>query len=79
MAAQTPIPPCTHLSNAQPPADSPLLLDCITLWFHPIPNLAMVEGSTYQYYIKSKTSSPTNGVWAPYNEESLQKDFDALY
>jgi outer membrane protein insertion porin family len=79
LAAQTPIPPCTHLSNAQPPADSPLLLDCITLWFHPISNQAMVEGSTYNYYIKTKTSSPTNGVWAPYNEESLQKDFDALY
>jgi outer membrane protein insertion porin family len=78
-AALTPIPPCTHLSDAQPPLDSPVLLDCYTLWFHPIYNQAMIEGSTYQYYIKSKVSQPSKGIWAAYDEDSLQKDFDALY
>jgi len=78
-AAQTPIPPCGHLSDAQPPLDSPVLLDCYTLWFHPIYDQAMIEGTTYQYYIKSKVSQPSKGIWSPYDENTLQQDFDALY
>jgi outer membrane protein insertion porin family len=61
-----------------PPRESPPLLRCMQLVAHPV-NETVVEGQTYDYYIKApRTNSETN-TWAPYDEDAIRADFWNLW
>jgi outer membrane protein insertion porin family len=73
------VDPCPVLPEAKlPPTDAPLLIRCLQLVAHPI-NVTVVEQSTYAYYIKTKQTEPSKGIFAPYDEESLRTDFWSLW
>jgi len=45
-------------------------------------NTSSIESETYMYYIKLRTSQPSQGVWIPYNdatEDTIRNDFKALW
>jgi hypothetical protein len=45
---------------------------------HPV-NETVVEGQTYDYYIKSNRTDSTKRVFAPYDEASIKADFWSLW
>jgi outer membrane protein insertion porin family len=69
--------PCPEPANL-PPTNSPVLLRCMELVAHPV-NETIVEGQTYDYYIKSKRTDSTKRVFAPYDEDSIKADFWSLW
>ena len=71
------VEPCGPAAK-QPPKDSPLLVRCITLFAHPI-NETSIDGATYMYYVKSKTSEPSKDIWSPYDADQVIADFWALW
>ena len=74
-----PTQPCPDVpADLQPPANSPPLVRCRVLQFHPV-NQPLILPETYLYYIKTQNSVPENHVWVPYNEDSLQADWTALW
>ena len=68
---------CPEPANL-PPTGSPVLLRCMELVAHPV-NETVVEGQTYDYYIKSNRTDSTKRVFAPYDEESIKSDFWSLW
>src|SRR5262245_38369634 len=61
-----------------PPADSKPVIRCIQIVAHPV-NETIIEGSTYEYYIKTRGSEPENDKWVVYNEDSVRADFRSLW
>src|SRR5690242_8534382 len=95
-AAQTPNPPaaqdaagsakevqpCPSATDLQPPPNSPTLLRCIQLVFHP-DGSSVLDPNTYIYYLKRQSGSrsddpPGVGTWVPYNEQEIFDDFNNL-
>jgi outer membrane protein insertion porin family len=74
-----PTQPCPDVpADQQPPANSPPLVRCRLLQFHPV-NQPLILPETYLYYIKTQNSQPDLHIWVPYNEDSLQADWTALW
>jgi outer membrane protein insertion porin family len=71
-AAQVPVP-------KQPPQDSPPLLRFIRLQFPTQGDASVIEPQTYLYYIQTRPSRPSEGVWVPYDEKSVLDDFKRLW
>jgi outer membrane protein insertion porin family len=73
--------PCPE-PKSLPPADSPVLLRCMSLVAHPV-NETVVDGSTYGSHIRTPqpNSDATLGpvLWVPYNEPQVQSDFWNLW
>lgn len=65
-------------ASQQPPADSKPLVRCIQIVAHPV-NETIIEGATYEYYIKTRGSEPENNKWVVYNEEAVRTDFRSLW
>ena len=78
-AAAAPATPQAQPAPKLPPADSPVLLRTIELRFPTQGNIPVIEPSTYLFYIETKTSRPTDGVWVPYDEKSILEDFKRLW
>jgi outer membrane protein insertion porin family len=83
--AQTPEPPpavqavattaCgTQLGEpaALPPAGSPPFLWMLEICFPRQGNAPTVESETYMYYIKLRGSQPSQGIFVPYDESTIQ-------
>ena len=64
---------------ALPPLTSPTLLRYIRLQFPTQGNASVIEPQTYLYYIQTRPSRPSDGVWVPYNEQSVLEDFKRLW
>ncbi len=62
-----------------PPLDSPPLLRYIELRFPTQGNVSVIDPQTYQYYLKSRPSRSSDGVWVPYDEQSVLADFKNLW
>jgi hypothetical protein len=62
----------------QPPANSPPLVRCMQLVAHPV-NETLVDGATYDYYIRTPRTNSAEGRWVPYDEASIQADFWSLW
>jgi outer membrane protein insertion porin family len=78
--AQAPAAPATQPA-ALPPANSGPLVRIIELRFEPI-NESLIEPQTYLYYIQTQSSRASDGIWAPFNEQTEQtllSDFKRLW
>src|SRR5688572_23338677 len=76
-AASAQIQPCPEPAQL-PPAKSGPILRCMELVAHPV-NETVVEGQTYDFYIKSPRTNSEKGVFAPYDEATLKADFWNLW
>lgn len=74
--ATAPAPPA---STALPPANSPTLVRTIEIRFPTQGNVSVIEPQTYLYYIQTRGSRPSEGVWIPYNEQQVLDDFNRLW
>ena len=73
-----PVPP----PRALPPAGSGPVLYTIAPCFQRQGGSSVVEAQTYLYYIQTRPSRPSAGVWVPWNEEtekSIVEDFKRLW
>ena len=73
-----PIPPPVSL----PPAGSPPVIYLIAPCWEAQGNQTLVEPATYLYYIQLRASTPSTGVWVPYDEaaeKTIREDFHRLY
>lgn len=70
---QTQVPP------RLPPPESPPLLRYIELRFPTQGNVSVIDPQTYQYYLQSRPSRSSDGVWVPYDEQSVIEDFRRLW
>jgi outer membrane protein insertion porin family len=67
---------------ALPPADSGPVIFQIVPCFAAQDNVNLVDIQTYLYYIQLKSSTPSQGVWIPYNdaaEKAILDDFKRLW
>jgi outer membrane protein insertion porin family len=64
--------------GALPPAGSPPLVRTLQLFFHP-ENFSVIDVQTYLYYLQTQPSRPSDGVWIPYNEQTVLEDFRRLW
>ena len=65
-----------------PPAGSPAVLRSIRLEFPTQGNVSVIEPQTYLFYIQTRPSRPSDGVWVPYDEaveRSVLEDFKRLW
>jgi outer membrane protein insertion porin family len=62
-----------------PPLDSPPLLRFIELRFPTQGNVSVIDPQTYQYYLQSRPSRSSDGVWVPFDEKSILEDFKRLW
>jgi outer membrane protein insertion porin family len=62
-----------------PPPDSPPLLRYIELRFPTQGNVSVIDPQTYQYYIQTKPSRSSDGVWSPFDEKPILEDFKRLW
>lgn len=62
-----------------PPVNSPPLLRYIELRFPTQGNVSVIDPQTYQYYLQSRPSRSSDGVWEPYDEASILEDFKRLW
>ncbi len=62
-----------------PPVDSPPLVRMIQLAFPTQGNVSLVEPQTYLYYIQTRPSRASEGVWTPYDEATVLADFTRLW
>jgi outer membrane protein insertion porin family len=65
-----------------PPAGSPPLLRTIRVEFPTQGNVSVIEPTTYLFYIQTRPSRPSDGVWVPYDEaieKSVLDDFKRLW
>ncbi|MBI4476149.1 MAG: BamA/TamA family outer membrane protein [Acidobacteria bacterium] len=93
LGAQTPVPAApTGISQVGdcppvqvtrpatlPSANSPPLVRYIQLCFPTQGNVSVIESQTYLYYLQTQTSLPSQGKWAPYNEQTVLEDFKRLW
>ncbi len=72
------VEPCPAPSK-QPPANSPPLLKCIELVYHPDGNSSLEQG-TYLYYMQRRIGSvSTTDSWVPYDEDEILADWQRLW
>jgi outer membrane protein insertion porin family len=68
--------------RALPPADSGPVVYLIAPCFEAQGNTSLVDYQTYLYYIQTKASQPSQGIWVPYSEDtenSIREDFKRLW
>ncbi len=68
--------------RAQPPAGSGPVVLFIAPCFEAQGNASVIEPQTYLYYIQLKQSTPSQGLWVPYDEASekvIVEDFHRLW
>jgi outer membrane protein insertion porin family len=68
--------------RALPPEGSGPVVYLIAPCFEAQGNTSLVDYQTYLYYIQTKASQPSQGIWVPYSEEtenSLREDFKRLW
>ena len=68
--------------RALPPAGSAPVVYLIAPCFEAQENQSLVDLQTYLYYIQTKASQPSQGIWIPYNEDaetSIRDDFKRLW
>lgn len=63
----------------QPPADSPPVVRTIEITFPAQGNVSLVDPTTYLYYIQTRPSRASEGVWVPYDEQRAKDDFGRLW
>jgi outer membrane protein insertion porin family len=66
----------------EPPASTPPVIFQIVPCFDRQGNISMVEPETYLHYIQTPVSRPSQGVWVPYDDatvESIRQDFKRLW
>jgi outer membrane protein insertion porin family len=79
--AQAPATPPSQPAVTLPPADSGPVVRVLELRFEPI-NESLIEPQTYLYYIQTQSSRGSDGIWAPFNEQTEQTllgDFKRLW
>ncbi len=76
---QTPAAQPPPRPTRQPPPESPPLVRYIEIAFPTQGNVSVIEPQTYQYYIQTQPSRSSDGVWVPYNEQSVLEDFKRLW
>src|SRR5436309_9828647 len=67
---------------SQPPAGSSAVVYLLGPCWEAQGNQTVIEPATYLYYIHLRPSSPTTGVWIPYNENAekqILQDFHDLW
>ncbi len=69
----------TQAAPKLPPAGSPPLLRYIDLRFPTQGNVSVIEPQTYLYYVQSRPSRSSDGVWVPYDEKAILEDFKRLW
>jgi outer membrane protein insertion porin family len=80
LAAQVPPPdPAQAQAVSQPPDNSPPVVRTIELAFPRQGNVSVIEPQTYLYYLQTKPSRPSDGVWVPYDEQTVLEDFRRLW
>ena len=65
-----------------PPAGSPPLLRTIRVEFPTQGNVSVIDPQTYLFYIQTRPSRPSDGVWVPFDdavEKSVLEDFKRLW
>src|SRR3954470_17989589 len=73
-----PVPP----PRSFPPDGSGPVVYLIAPCFQAQENTSLVDFQTYLYYIQTKASQPSQGIWVPYNddaENSIREDFKRLW
>src|SRR3954469_24552360 len=68
--------------RALPPAGSGPVVYLIAPCFEAQGNTSLVDYQTYLYYIQTKASQPSQGIWVPYSDEtetSIREDFKRLW
>src|SRR5437660_814538 len=86
-AAQPALPAATVCGQqarpaAQPPAGSPPVVLFVAPCFEKQGGTSLVEVQTYLYYIQLKPSTPSQGVWVPFDqtsEKTILDDFRRLW
>jgi outer membrane protein insertion porin family len=78
-AAAAPAQAAAQPAAILPPLNSPTLLRFIRLQFPTQGNASVIEPQTYLYYIQTRPSRPSDGVWVPYSEQSVLEDFKRLW
>ena len=76
--SETPAPAAAQPARL-PPADSPPLVRYVQLAFPRQGNAPMVDAQTYLYYLQTRPSRPSEGVWVPYHEPTVLADFQRLW
>lgn len=71
--------PAAQAAPKLPPPDSPPLLRYIELRFPTQGNMSVIEPQTYQYYLQSRPSRSSDGVWVPFNDKTIVEDFKRLW
>jgi outer membrane protein insertion porin family len=62
-----------------PPASSPALLRSIELRFPTQGNVSVIDPQTYLFFVETRPSRPSDGVWAPFDEKAILEDFKRLW
>lgn len=75
LAVAMPQPPATPM----PPAGSEPVVRVIEIAFPTQGNVSVVDPQTYLYYIHTRPSQPSAGVWQPYDKETALADFKRLW
>ncbi len=70
---QVPVP------KAEPPANSAPVVLFIAPCFQAQGGTSVIEPQTYLYYIRTRPSRPSEGVWVPFNEDEVLQDFQRLW
>jgi len=63
----------------QPPEGTGPVVRTIELAFPRQGNVSVIEPQTYLYYLQTKPSRPSDGVWVAYDEQSVLGDFRRLW
>jgi outer membrane protein insertion porin family len=71
--------PQERLFANQPPAGSPPLVRVIEIAFPTQGNVSLVDPQTYLYYLHTRSSRPSENVWAPYDPQTALDDFHRLW
>jgi hypothetical protein len=66
-------------TRAAAAADSPPLVRFIQLMFPTQGDVSVIEPQTYLYYIQTQPSRPSDGVWVPFDEDTVLEDFKRLW
>ncbi|MFB3854272.1 MAG: outer membrane protein assembly factor BamA [Vicinamibacterales bacterium] len=70
-----PVPPPAAL----PPEGSPPVVYALGPCFTAQGGTSAVEPATYLFYIQTRPSRPSQGIWVPYDEKSVLEDFTRLW
>ena len=78
--AKAQVGPCSTVEASPnlPPADSPPLMRCYQLVFHP-DGLQSIDSATYLYYIALQPTLRSQGKWVPYRKDDVLRAFSRLW